>query len=159
MNYKLLLVGLLITFALNAQAKSDGIGAVFGALIGSAVGNAVGKTVGQRLTVDEALVKVVDQINKQLPRTVDSDTRWDATEAGPGRRFTYQYTIVAARAAEVDAAWFYQNMSSNLRNSVCTNQDMSVFFKNGVTVVYSYRGRDSRHITKIELSPQNCGFP
>tara|TARA_B110001454_G_scaffold199186_1_gene203777 strand:- start:1027 stop:1506 length:480 start_codon:yes stop_codon:yes gene_type:complete len=158
MNYKLLLAAPLITLALNAQAGKGGVGATFGALIGGAVGNAIGKSAGQRMTVDEALVKVVDQINKQLPMTVDRDTRWDSTQAGPGRSFTYYYTIVTARATEMDATDFYRAMSSHLRNSVCTSPDMQVFFKNGVTVAYSYRGNDGRHVTKVSITPHDCGI-
>jgi hypothetical protein len=147
-----------MTIALNVQASKGGIGAIFGAMIGGAVGNAIGKSTGQKMTVDEALVKVVDQINKQLPMAVDHDTRWDSTQAGPGRRFTYHYTIVSARAVEVDATDFYQTMSRNLKNSVCTSQDMQVFFKNGVTVSYSYRGNDGRHISKVEINNRDCGI-
>ena len=158
MRYKLVLAVPLMALALNAQAGKGGVGAIFGALIGGAVGNAVGKSAGQRMTVDEALVKVVDQINKQLPMSVDRDTRWDSTQAGPGRAFTYHYTIITARAADVDTAGFYQAMSSHLRNSVCTSPDMQVFFKNGVTVSYSYRGSDGRHISKVAITPRDCGI-
>jgi len=158
MRYKLLLAVPLLTLTLSAQAGKGGIGAVFGALIGGAVGNAVGKSAGQRMTVDEALVKIVDQINKQLPMSVDRDTRWDSTQAGPGRAFTYHYTIVTARAAEVDTAGFNKAMSSHLRNSVCSNPDMQVFFKNGVTVSYSYRSNEGRHISKVTITPRDCGI-
>lgn len=158
MNYKFLFYVSLMTFALNAQAGKGGIGAIFGALIGGTVGNAVGKSAGPRMTVDEALVKVVDQINKQLPMTVDRDTRWDSTQAGPGKAFTYHYTIVTARATEIDTTEFHRAMSSNLRNSVCTSPDMQVFFKNGVTVSYSYRSSDSRHVTKVTINPRDCGI-
>lgn len=158
MNYKLLLAAPLMIVALNAQAGKGGVGAIFGALIGGAVGNAVGKSVSQKMTVDEALVRVVDQLNKQLPMTVDRDTRLDTTQAGPGRAFTYHYTMVTARASEIDTTVFYRAMSSHLRNSVCTNPDMQVFFQNGVTVSYSYRGSDGRHVTKVVITPRDCGI-
>lgn len=158
MNYKFLLAVPLMTLALNAQAGKGGVGAIFGALIGGAVGNAVGKSAGQRMTVDEALVKAVDQFNKQLPMTVDRSTRLESIQAGPGRAFTYHYTIVTARAAEIDTAEFYRAMSSRLRNGVCTSPDMQVLFKNGVTVSYSYRGSDGRHVTKVAVTPRHCGI-
>lgn len=157
MKYRHLLSVPLLAVALGAQAQKGGIGAIFAALIGGAVGNAVGKSTGQRMTVDEALVQVADQTNKQLPMSVDSDTRWDSTMGGPGRRFGYHYTIVTARASEIDAPEFHRAMSSHLRNGVCTNPDMKVFLKNGVTISYSYRDRDSRHITRVEISPRDCG--
>ncbi len=158
MIYKLLLVVPLMTCAFSAQGGKAGVGAIFGALIGGAVGNAVGMSAGHRMTVDEALSKTVYQINNKLPMSVDRDTRWDSTQAGPGRAFTYHYTIVTARAADVDTMGFYQAMSSHLRNSVCSSQDMQVFLKNGVTVSYSYRGSDGRHISKVVIKPRDCGI-
>lgn len=145
-----------MTLALNAQAGKGGVGAIFGALIGGAVGNAVGKSSGQRMTVDEALVKVGDQVNKQLPMTVDRDTRLDSTQAGPGRAFSYHYTLVTAQANEIDKTEFHRAMSSRLLNSVCSNPDMQIFFKNGVIVSYSYRGRDYHHVTKVVITPRDC---
>jgi hypothetical protein len=150
MNYTFLLAIPLMILALNvnAQAGRGGIGAIFAALIGGAVGNAVGKSAGPRMIVEEALAKVVDQINKQLPMTVDRDTRWDSTVAGPGRRFAFHYTIITARSTEVDATRFFQAMSSHLRNSVCTNPDMRVFFyewRNGFIHVSRQRWWPCQH--------------
>lgn len=158
MKYRFFFAAPILALAFSAHAGKGGVGAVFGALIGGAVGNAVGKSAAQRLTVEEALVKVVDKVNKQLPMSVDRDTRWDSTQAGPGRAFTYHYTVVTARAAEVDAAKFYEYMAPRLQNSVCTNPDMTIFFKSGVTISYSYRGSDGRYIHKIVLTPRDCGF-
>lgn len=155
MNYKLLLAVPLMALALNAQAKKKGgIGVIFGALIGSTVG----KSAGQGMTVDEALVKVVDQFNKQLPMTVDRDTRLDSTQAGPSRTITYHYTIVTARADEIDTKEVHRIMSSRIRNSVCTDPDMQAFLKNGVTISHLYRGSDGSHITKIAIAPRDCGI-
>jgi len=110
------------------------------------------------MAIDKGVVKAVDQINKQLPMTVDRDTRWESTQAGPSRASTYHYTIVTARAAEIDATEFYRAMSSRLRNSVFTSPDMQVFFKNGVTVSYSYRCSGGRHVTKVAFAPRDCGI-
>ncbi len=157
MKCKFLLAVPLMALALNAHA-GGGVGAIFGAVIGGVVGSTVGKSVGQSMSVDDALLKAVDQVNKKLPMTVDRDTRWDSTEAGPGLRFTYNYTIVTVLAAEVDAVGFYQEISSRLRSSVCGSPDMQVFFKHGVTVSYSYRGNDGLHISKVDIAPRDCGI-
>ena len=135
-----------------------GLGEIFGALIGGAVGKAVGRSAAGGMSVEQALVKVCDQVNKQLPMSVDKETRWDNTTPGPGCQLTYNYTFVNAAASDVDVNYFYQVMTQKLRNSVCTSADMKVFFKNNVTVSYSYRGRDGVHIGKIDITPRDCGY-
>lgn len=148
MNYKLLLAVQLIALALNTTAGNVNAG-----------NNAVGKSDGKQMTVEEVLAKLSENTNKQLPRTIDRNTRVDTTEVAPGRRMTYHYTITNARADDVDVEKFYQSQSPNLRNSVCTDPAMQVFLKNGVTFSYSYRGIDGSYITKIEITPSDCGIP
>jgi hypothetical protein len=70
---------------------AGGLSAIFGGLIGGAVGKAVGRSAAGGMSIEQALVKVCDQVNKQLPMSVDKETRWDNTTPGPGRRFTYNY--------------------------------------------------------------------
>lgn len=136
-----------------------GLGEIFGALIGGAVGKAVGKSAAGGMSVEQALVKVCDQINQQLPMSVDKETRWDNTTPGPGRRFTYNYTFVNATARDVDVNYFLQAQTQQLRRGVCSSKDMEVFLKNAVTIAYSYRTRDGVHIGKIEIAPRDCGYP
>ncbi len=153
------LVSLLCMCAVeNANAAKGGIGAIFGALIGGAAGNAIGKASTQGMTIDEAIVKMTNELNKQMPMTVDRDTRLDGVSPGVGRQFTYNYTFVNSNSYEFDQAAWYIEVSPILRNRVCTNTDMAVFFKNGVTVSYSYKGKDGGHVGKISIAPRDCGF-
>ena len=94
------LVGLLTT-PVSAQAKG-GLGAVFGGLIGAAVGKAVGKAIATPESIEQALRKMSDQVNKQMPKVIDRDTRLDNIVAGPGARFSYNYTITSASSRDVD---------------------------------------------------------
>lgn len=147
-----------IVSASPALAKG-GIGEIFGALIGSAVGKAVGKSTAGAISVEQALIKVCDQINKQLPMAVDKETRWDNMTPGPGRRLTYSYTFVNTAARDVDANYFLQAQTQQLRRGVCSSKDMEIFLKNAVTIAYSYRSRDGIHIGEIEITPRDCGYP
>lgn len=140
-----------------ATAKG-GLGYLFGALIGGAVGKAVGKSAAGGMSVEQALVKVCDQVNKQLPTTVDKETRLDNTTPGPGRRFTYNYTFVNVAARDVDFNNFYQAMTPQLRSRVCSSKDLEVFFKHKVTMSYSYQGREGTYIGKIDITPRECGY-
>lgn len=156
MSLRILLAIALFMAPLAAGAAIGGVGAIFGALIGGAAGNAVSKSAASQLMVEEALVNTTDQINRLLPITLDPDTRWDSTVAGPGRRFTYHYTILTMRASKIDTPNFRRVMVTRLRKSVCASPDTQVFIKNGVTVSYSYRGRDGRHVCNIDIWPRDC---
>jgi len=142
----------------NAYAGKGGIGAIFGGLIGGAAGHAIGKSSSQRVTIDEAIVKMANELNKQLPMAVDRDTRLDSISPGVGRQFTYYYTFVNSRSQDFDRAAWHREVSHLLRNKVCTNTDMEVFFKNGVSVSYSYQGKDGGHVGKVTISPSDCGY-
>jgi hypothetical protein len=156
MRSAVFVIFLTLSFTADAAGRG-GIGAIFAALVGGAVGNAAGKASTARTSVEDVLPKVADRVNKQLPMTVDRDTRWDTTSAGPGRKFTYHYTIVSARGSEIDAAYFNKTMAGQLRSSVCSSQDLQIFLKHGVTLSYSYRGSDGRPFSTIDIAPQMCG--
>lgn len=142
----------------NAYAAKGGIGAIFGGLIGGAAGQAVGKSASQGVTVDEAIIKMTNEVNKQLPMTVDRNTRLNSLSPSAGRQFTYHYTFVNSRSQEFDRAAWYLEASTLLRNRICTNNEMEIFFKNGVTVSYSYQGKDGGHVGKVTISPSDCGY-
>ena len=40
-------------------------------------------------TSEQKLIKTVNEMNKRLPMTVDSETRLDTTIAGPGEKFLH----------------------------------------------------------------------
>jgi hypothetical protein len=150
----------LVIFALLSSVTyaKGGLGELFGALIGKSVGNAVGKSFLDTPSIESALTKMADQLNKRLPMAVDKETRWDNILPGPGRRFTYNYTIVAAKMSDIDKAYFRQTMQAHLKNHVCASPDMKIFFINGITVGYSYRAADGIFLEKIDLTPKDCGI-
>lgn len=157
-NRQIVLLTALVLIYGNAHAGKGGIGAIFGALIGGAAGHAIGKTSSPGVTIDEAIVKMANELNKQLPMNVDRETRLDSISPGVGRQFTYNYTFVNNRSQDFDRVAWYRGANSLLRNRVCTSSDMEVFFKNGVSVSYSYQGKDGGHVGKVTISPRDCGY-
>lgn len=147
----------LLVVAGSAQSKG-GLGEIFGSLIGGAAGNVAGKAAVDSQRIESALVKMSEQLNKRMPMTIDKDTRLDNILAGPGRRFTYNYTLVTATLPEIDRGYFVKTFQSNLKNGVCSHPDMQIFFRNGVTVGYSYRANDGGSVGKIDVTPRDCGF-
>lgn len=142
----------------SAYAGYGGVGVIFAALIGGTTGHVIGKAASERMTIDEAIVKMASEVNKQLPMTVDRDTRWDNISPGINRHFTYNYTFVNSRSQDFDRSTWYREASPLLRNRACTSSDMAIFFKNGVSVSYSYQGRDGGPVGKVTISPRDCGY-
>lgn len=140
----------------GAYAAKGGIGAIFGGLIGGAVGSVAGKAMADPAKVEKALVTMTNQLNQRMPMTVDADTRWDNTTAGQ-KSFTYNYTIITMTSREFDRT-VIPSYFTKLKAGVCSNPDMAIFFKNGVTVGYSYRTSDGVFLSKLDITPKDCGY-
>jgi hypothetical protein len=103
------------------------------------------------------LDETAGDMNRTLPKLIDPETRLDRVTAGPGKRLTYSYTLVNRESAKIDVEAFNAGMQPVLRTSVCGRPGMQALVKNGVTLVYSYRGSDGKFVSMIEVIPQHCG--
>ena len=109
----------------------------------------------QRATAfDHALVQTASDLNAKLPMQVDQYTRLDSTAPGPGRRFTYMYTLsgLPAGVAAADAAAV---LRPSLVNAYKTTPQMAVFRDNGVEMHYVYRDNAGKYVTEIVISPKD----
>ena len=104
------------------------------------------------------LTSLATDANKRLPMRIDAETRADTIVAGPGRKFSYVYTLVNHKAASVDAQQFHRAHASTIKANVCASKKMQVFFRNNVAVSYYYRGSDGAFITEINILPADCGY-
>lgn len=160
MNLRRLAELSLVVFAitpLHTNAKG-GLGEVFGALLGKAIGSTAGKVLADPQKIEGVLRQMTDQLNTKMPMSVDRDTRLDNILAGPGARFTYNYTIVSAPFRDIDRQHFMNYLQIHIKAGVCSNPDMQIFFKNKVVVGYSYRASDGLFIAKLDISPKDCGY-
>ena len=148
---------LVVASSFSAHAAKGGMGALFAGLLGGAVGNVAGKAMADPRAVEKALVEMTNQLNQRKPTMVDADTRWDNTTAGQGKRFTYNYTIVSVTSREFDRG-VLPSFFTKLKASVCSSPDMVVFFKNGVTVGYSYSASDGVLLSRLDITPKDCGY-
>lgn len=109
-------------------------------------------------SIDSLLIQVSSDINQQLPRMLDKETRLDTTFAGPGEKLTYIYTFVNLKAADVNSTELFNKMAPTIRNRACSNKDTAGLFKIGVTVVNYYQDKDGVFIMDIPVKPQDCGY-
>ena len=105
------------------------------------------------------LVKASNETNKTLPMMIDKDTRLDSTIAGPGKEWTYMYTLVAPDVKGVTNARLNEVMGDKIRNSICTMKEMELFVKNKVVMKYKYRDNDGNYIGEVVVKAGDCTNP
>ena len=127
-------------------------------IIGAVLGNAVVGTMFQRsnsISIDKALVELSKKMNATLPMQVDKETQLDATMPGPGRQFTYLYTLVHVSGNDVDPSNFVGAMRPQLINGYKTSPGMAAFRSKSVELHYEYRDKDGKVIAAINISPRD----
>ena len=137
-----------------------GIGTVLLLLVAMAFGKIIGRTAVDSATkpnFSKELTKVASQINATLPMMVDKDTRLDATQGGPGKNFSYYYTLPQYASSELDPVAVKDAISPLVRSNVCGNKDMRKMFEIGVTAHYIYRGNDGVEVVRLAITPADCG--
>jgi len=108
-----------------------------------------------RFTIDKSLVKMVNEANKSLPMTVDSDTRLDAAQVLPGRTIQYVYTLVNYSKEEIDSQIFVDEMRPTMQNSIKTLSDMKTLRDSSVTFVYLYLDKDGKETAKLRFEKKD----
>jgi len=116
-----------------------------------------GAVTGYTNYTEKAMVKMSESLNKQLPKIIDNETRLDKTSVGPGKRFSYAYTLINYRSSEINRDDLKQNLGAKIRDAACAEKKLQVFFKKGITIFYSYSGNDGVLAFEIPVGPSDCG--
>ena len=96
-------------------------------------------------------------MNKLLPIMVDKETELRNISASEGT-LIYNYLMVNYAAHEVDKSRFLASINHKVESSECGEQEMKIFWENGVSVSHSYKGKDSQPIGAITVTPERCSF-
>ena len=150
----LALFGLLMLFAIAAFV-ADGIGKMAGKGASQAIlDQKPSKETFQSRTF---LLKVASEINKSLPMMVDQETELSNASASEGT-IIYNYILVNYAAHEVDKSQFLVAMKQQVESHACGEPKMQIFWENGVSALYSYKGKDNQPIGEVVVTPERCGF-
>ncbi len=108
-------------------------------------------------SVEEMLIRAANESNRTLPMAVDASTRLDTTVAGPGKRLTYNYTLLPQSADRLTEAQLDAAMGKTIRSSVCANPSMhDEFLRHSVDIAYRYRRSDGSTIGEIVVRSSDC---
>ena len=123
-----------------------GVGAWAGTTITNYVSNQWHSTAFQAALVQESI-----DLNKALPKMEDKISRLDSTNVPHDHEFEYNYTILIDPTVTLDPAKFASVMRPIIVKSYRTNDGMSYFRQNGVTLVYSYSDSTGHKFAEIRV--------
>jgi hypothetical protein len=150
---------MIISFSPSSFAiAKGGIGEIFAGLIAGSIAKTTGPALVDDLHIDQALTKLCNHLNKQVPKMVDKETRLDNVTPGPGRHFTYNYTFPNFDLREIEAVNFFPKMKKQLIDKVCQSEDMKLFFEQKITISYDYKDRNGIGVGKIDISATTCRY-
>ncbi|MGA2501391.1 MAG: hypothetical protein ABSH20_26930 [Tepidisphaeraceae bacterium] len=97
-------------------------------------------------STETRLQQMAAKLNQKLPMQVDSATRWDRVEAGPGKTYSYIYTVNIGLSAD---------QKTQLQNSVgqraLASPEMKPIFDAGVVVWYKYLDQSGNKVLEFSV--------
>lgn len=97
--------------------------------------------------------KIAEAINAIAPKMVDSDTRLDGAVAGPGKRLTYNFTLIEINANEINRNLWNNEVAPMIRSNLLGNPNTIKLQKEGIIIISRYSSSDSVLIDEIILEP------
>ena len=101
--------------------------------------------------IKEVLQGFADEVNKTCPQILDEQTRLNRAVAGPGRKFTYMYTITGVE--QLDKNDFINAMRPNLLENSQYSDEMESFRQMGAEIKWVYSQENGDEFAHITISP------
>jgi len=139
---------------MNKSTKTT-IGSIAGIIIGAVIYQLIGHFMFPAPSIDQQLMKVADELNKNCPIMVDKETRLDNTVAGVGKTLAYNYTLVNLAKEDLDIDGMKASLWPILVNNVKYHEEMKTFRENDVTLKYYYKDREGIFVLSLEITPSD----
>ncbi len=113
------------------------------------------KTNASEVRYEDVLRMTAERISAELPMKIDADTSMDSVSSGPGRVFTYNYTVTTATKDQIDFDAIESAFRPKLLNNYKLQSGMKAFRDYGVELRYVYYDKNKNYITTIAISPKD----
>ena len=101
---------------------------------------------------DTLLQAVADAVNQSCPKAIDEHTRVISAIAGPGRKFTYNYTITGVEKSDEDS--FINTMRPKLIEGYKSSDDMETFRQLDTEINWVYNLENGEEFARIKIWPE-----
>ncbi|HLF45006.1 MAG TPA: hypothetical protein VI548_01175 [Chitinophagaceae bacterium] len=105
-----------------------------------------------KLSINEELVLISNEINKHTPLIVDSTLRLDNVLALPENRLHYNYTITYSDNIEIDTTILINNTKQNIINKIKSNPKAAYFRDNKINIVVTYSDKNGVYLCNFNVS-------
>lgn len=105
-----------------------------------------------KLSINDELVKMANEINKHAPIVLDSLTTFDNVNALKGNIFQYNYTIKVEKSA-IDTIELMKTAKESLLEQLKNNPKASYFKQNNIEIQANYADKNGIQICKIVVLP------
>lgn len=106
-------------------------------------------------TVSEEIASVVSQINTDVPFKVDNSTTLVGAEFG-SETLIYYMQVAGGLSEGVSPENFKKSTREKIITDACANESVAYFFKNNVSIIYSYTDFEGMPLGKIHLAETDC---
>lgn len=112
-------------------------------------------TSASEVRYEDLLRMTAQRMSAQMPMKIDADTSMDSVSSGPGRVFTYNYTVTTATKDQIDFATIESAFRPKLLNNYKLQSSMKAFRDHNVELRYVYYDKNKEYITTIAISPKD----
>ena len=98
---------------------------------------------------DSQLSELAIEINKDLPRIIDTETRLDSVTALPNKILQYNQTLINISIEEVNIDDFKTTMYRKVSEFLRTNPELKFLRDKKIGVVYQYSDKNSNEILSL----------
>lgn len=106
----------------------------------------------------EFLDKLALEVNKGLPKTIDSDTRLDYVDS-VDNKFTYHYTLLTVTSLE-ETSYLRGALPPEIKPKAvqyfCGKRIMRQVLDAGIPIIYSYNTQLGRPIVTVAVTKEDC---
>ncbi|UNP89072.1 DUF2569 domain-containing protein [Aeromonas encheleia] len=113
------------------------------------------KYIPETLSIEEKLVRLANEMNKNLPKMLNSETTLDTVYTYSGN-LQYRYSLVNYSASDIDINVLHKNMRPSLVEAACSNSTTASFMQEGIDVSYTYFDKSGEYITSIKVKHSDC---
>jgi len=103
---------------------------------------------------NKVLMETVDNLNRNLPVMIDSETRLDNVIAANSKTFQYNYTLINMESGKVDTTAMKSKMEPFIINNVKTMPETESQRKQGMTFAFYYKDKNGNYLFSIVVTPE-----
>ena len=103
--------------------------------------------------IQNKLKQVANEVNKDCPKIINSETRLDNAGAFSNRTLMYNFTLVNKERSQIDTLMLKSSMEPSIINQFKTSPIFELARQNHLTIKYYYKDKNGIYLFTISITP------